>query len=595
MSRNRSIPFLPSRSRKRLKNRRTLLAGSHSGLFWCNDDHDGSDNNVEGEELTGAADSADILITSKRDLEDFARLHINIGAFQEAIVNGDIQVGLEWRNVDPSGGSPAIKVYQAAEPDGGDEYLKNTDQAETWATNQIAGQFRWALGSGIITAGDHSFRFPSWFWEATSYGLSEFSSASFNRYLLFEGVTEGKGQLVLTFWNGSTPLGEGGSVWLDIKNIKKMYQRGKAQPLGIPAPHDSPSGPFTGPTSVVDDPWNWPFEKDSKEEKKAMIFVHGWSMDYNTYLNFSETMFKRLWHQGFKGRFCTFRWDPLVANEGQLYAGEYNRSEHRAFLYGQALKQFAETIKGEGYKVTLIGHSMGNVVCGSALQEGLSVENYLLMEAAVPAGCYDVSGGDGTGGVNGYATFWRADDGHPTPDYHNTENGYRGFFSGISSNANRIVNFHNKEDFALFTGTKFGFFQANWEKNQIDYKPDGSTDAIHGGDWRYAYDASETDQAKKGRLEQLQAINSTLIWALTRNVNDPYEMKAFIARPRSKAVGAVDTLFGNLPANMEDVNLNAAPYNFDGRKGDHGGQFNRRPQELDKLYSKILEIVQPPQ
>ena len=99
-------------------------------------------------------------------------------------------------------------------------------------------------------------------------------------------------------------------------------------------------------------------------------------MTYDAYFSFAETMFKRLWHQGFKGRFCSFRWDPLVAKESRLYAGEYNRSEHRALLYGQALRQFVETIKGEGLDVSLIGHSMGNVVCGSALQMGSRVQNY---------------------------------------------------------------------------------------------------------------------------------------------------------------------------------------------------------------------------
>lgn len=103
---------------------------------------------------------------------------------------------------------------------------------------------------------------------------------------------------------------------------------------------------------------------------------------------------------------CSFRWDPLVVNELQLYAGEYNRSEHRAFLYGEALKHYVESIKNEGFDVTLVGHSMGNVVCGSALQQGLSVRNYLLMEAAIPAGCYDTGGDSGTGGVNGYDRFW---------------------------------------------------------------------------------------------------------------------------------------------------------------------------------------------
>jgi pimeloyl-ACP methyl ester carboxylesterase len=190
-------------------------------------------------------------------------------------------------------------------------------------------------------------------------------------------------------------------------------------------------------------------------------------------------MFKRLWHQGFKGRFCSFRWDPLVAKEAQLYAGEYNRSEHRAQLYGEALRQFVQTVKNDVLDVSLVGHSMGNVVCGSALRQGLIVKNYLLMEAAFPAGCYDESGGDGAVGVNGYDRFWNAELNRPTPDYHDSDMGYRGFLKAMHSNTGRLVNFHNRLDYALATGIKFFWFEANWEKNQVDYKPDGSGTAIH--------------------------------------------------------------------------------------------------------------------
>ncbi len=32
---------------------------------------------------------------------------------------------------------------------------------------------------------------------------------------------------------------------------------------------------------------------------------------------------------------------------------------------------------------------MGNIVAGSALRDGLQVDNYALLNAAVPAACYD--------------------------------------------------------------------------------------------------------------------------------------------------------------------------------------------------------------
>ena len=450
--------------------------------FWINDDNDGSpasEGDVIGPIFT---DYQDGFMLSARDLEDFARLHLFFGAFEKELTAGTFRIGLKFKTVE---GTPRIRVYKSTDTGGSDSYLKD-DQA---AFAQISDPDAATLGE---VADGSPLLLPVNFWS---------NSPGATKCLLFEAGGEGKGELIMTInKSAGVQIGEVPGVWLDLKNIKKMYQRGTAQPDGIPAPHSSPTGPFAGPTYVLSDPL---FENDSAEEKKAVVFVHGWSMTYDAYRNSSETMFKRLWHQGFKGRFCSFRWDPLVGSEARLYAGEYNRSEHRAFLYGQALRQFVESIKEGIPAISLLGHSMGNIVCGSALQQGLTVQNYLLLEGAVPAGCYDESGGDGAGGVNGYDRFWEEEEDRPTPDYHAVNKGYRGFLTSISSNA-QLVNFHNRLDFALATGTKFFFFEANWEKNQVDYKPDGSPNAIHAGDWSYFYNANETDLSKKGRLENVQ-------------------------------------------------------------------------------------------
>jgi pimeloyl-ACP methyl ester carboxylesterase len=310
--------------------------------------------------------------------------------------------------------------------------------------------------------------------------------------------------------------------------------------------------------SWVEDSKEQPFptEKPKDENDNAVIFVHGWSMDYPNYISFSETMFKRLWQMGFKGRFCTLRWDPLmVAQLGVIKVsnGEYNRSEHRAWLYGESLKEFVEAIKSKGFKVSIIGHSMGNVVCGSALQKGLSVENYLLMEAAIPAGCFDASGG-----INSYGRFITAEASEPTPDYHYAPNGeetkgYRGFLSSIYSNVvARVVNYHNSDDYALATGHYVGF-EANWERNEIDCKPDGNLLT----DWHYCYNPRHADVNKRATQE------FTLFAG--RFVTDSFEMKSFVARPHSKAAGAVDGVGSNPnPSGMEGVNLRTA-YHFDTR------------------------------
>jgi hypothetical protein len=111
---------------------------------------------------------------------------------------------------------------------------------------------------------------------------------------------------------------------------------------------------------------------------------------------------------------------------------------------------------------------------------------------------------------------------YPTPDYDRnpTTNeltlGYRGYLPLVSAN---LVNFYNEDDWALATGTTeivpgLPHIETNWEKNQIDYKPDGGiAGPIHAGTWRYFYDSSVPPTLP---LQQRASVDSTV----TRYVTD---------------------------------------------------------------------------
>jgi hypothetical protein len=159
------------------------------------------------------------------------------------------------------------------------------------------------------------------------------------------------------------------------------------------------------------------------------------------------------------------------------------------------------------------------------------------MEAAVPAGCYDTSGGNGADGVNGYDRFWIAEADEPTPDFHQVSGGeltkgYRGFLDGIGNNvAGDVVNFHNRDDAALATGRIFyGALDGNWETNQEDYKPDGHFFPLT--DWHYHYYPERPALNERATQE--------FTFFVGRFITDSFEMKSFVARSRSKAVGAVE-------------------------------------------------------
>ncbi|MGA7213268.1 MAG: hypothetical protein WBX20_03590 [Terrimicrobiaceae bacterium] len=237
------------------------------------------------------------------------RLHLYIGGgLQDAIADGTFSVGLECRNT--NGTNLAINVYQAAEADGGDNYLRTS----LGGINQSTGAAATALGT--VSSGA-SFRLPSSFWEADPIlGKPTSSAENPNRYLIFEGVTEGKGQLVITFWKGTEKIGEGGGVWLDLMNIKKMYVRAKGTPeTNIDAPWDDYPSLDTG---FVSDLNGYEFVKPQDEQKKVLIYVHGihapfagQNASYLGNVNVAETVYKRLWHAGYKGRFALYKWPAL--------------------------------------------------------------------------------------------------------------------------------------------------------------------------------------------------------------------------------------------------------------------------------------------
>lgn len=540
--------------------------------FWCNDDFDSGDADSPD---AASSNTGDLKVNCKRDLEDYARLHINIGGLQDAIVNGDIQVGLEWRNTT---GSPSIKICRAVEPDGGNEYIQGgADGNENWADSQILLQNASLLGP---IGSDGGFKFPASFWQSGSYGLPALSADHPNRYLLFDGITEGKGELVLTFWKGTTKIGEGGGVWLDIKNIKKMYERYKASPEGIATPYTNSSGQFNNASTPQNNEMGQTFDKPSDETKDCLVFVHGWNNSFNDSINTAETMFKRLWWQGFKGHFVAFRWETLTQTD-LAPAGEYNRSDSRAFIYGAALKETASTLS-EQYTVSVVAHSMGNIVTGEAMQEGMQIRNYIMMQAAVPASCYDPNA----------ATLARLVDKDaqvPTPDLHDPTLGYRGYLQSISGT---ITRYYNPFDYALATGYTvilgIPAIESNWEANQLSYKPDG---AYGTQGWQYGYNPSNT-LSKRGWLLNDGFHVSPPVFGTTfpdyryRLVNDSFEMKAFIARSRTKAVGAIDSVGSPIGAS---VNLQDR-YGFGSSRPDHSGQFTRRIQQVFGLYKEIHTI-----
>ena len=130
-------------------------------------------------------------------------------------------------------------------------------------------------------------------------------------------------------------------------------------------------------------------------------------------------------------------------------------------------------------------------------------------------------------------------------------------------------NFYNIDDFALFRGSYPIVGAANWEENQIIFKPHNPVNLLR----TKAYSYHPNNQIGERCILDLNSFGPT------RDVVDIHESMSYVARPRSKAIGAEPNAF-----NVFQNSINLKGYGFGSTRSDHSGQFNRNIQELNEFY-----------
>ncbi len=376
----------------------------------------------------------------------------------------------------------------------------------------------------------------------------------------------------MTIWKGDQKIGEGPGVWMELVNVKKMFQRVEATGIADNAPEPSqdasnqPAEPTMG--WVADDngqPHDENAAKSWQETKQYIVFVHGWNMSYDESQNFAETMFKRLWQRGYKGRFASMRW-PTLNDSIPTPIGDvpytYNASEYRAWKCGESLKQFVNNLP-DGYTRNVVAHSMGNVVACSALKKGMSLTNYALLNGAISAGCFDDRAILDQGW--GYTTPFDDDD----PTIRNLS--HRNQLAGVGGN---LVNFFLPADDALLW----------WERNNdtpgglipgsgnrwplLGSKPQRYNLGVTG----YYYDKTKPVGERLGI--NYPAVNG-------RFIATPHECMSYLAQSPMKAVGAEEDTAGSI-----DSSVDMRPYGFD---KVHSAEFEFRLQQTVPFYNRMLE------
>lgn len=517
----------------------------------------------------------DRIIPDTRDLEDFARLWVcGVTTNLVAALPPGSAITLSWGDVgNPNTNNPTIDLFQAADSDGGIGYLTNAATAMDQTNPEVADYVgRLAPGGSIQLNSTDSFGG----WTGTQF--------------IWCGVTNGSGQLTLTITDPNSNVLAQTVAYIKIVDIKQMYERWTVG-------DDLTNPPSTTAVLATDDgfPTGVPaFHYPPPQSTNAtyILYVHGWNMEPWEKDRFAESAFKRLYWQGYQGRFGLFRWptgngfwgvSTIFTNLAEK--DNYNSSEYNAWQSGQGLLNKLNDLNTEyPGQVYMLAHSMGNVVAGEALRlSGTNrvVNTYVASQAAISAHTYD---GD-TNDVPDYSFSY------PPFSYGpGAPNIYGNWFSGNNGGAAaHVISFYNTNDFALQRSV--------WQLNQL-FKPaqavlEGSTY------WDYGYNGSPYDSPpwtgfNKSLLSGMGEVYFDIYGVLTNR----YEVTAYGAPSWTTALGATPGV-GNLTASINltrsqspriwpiDTNPNyqSMPYS---EHFYHSAEFRGDNVEMQGYWSELL-------
>jgi hypothetical protein len=499
-------------------------------VFWVN--HDQDDVETGGETWPIArADAETEIKDSSRDLEDFTRLQIEIDDLDT--YPEDALLELAWRN--EAGGH--VNLFRATDPSCSRSYLLDKEVG--------AAQLEEDVISSVGHIEDFSFRM-----RLVNLGEPDLDGAGF--CFLADVSSPGRDSLVVSILHKGETLASAEPVPMDLRHVKTFYQR-----TTMTWPEDiKPPWEYTTEQPPVPDlqwridPQGHDFQPGWYETDDVVVWIYGWLRSGEGLYEMAttqagETIFKRLWHRGYRGRLIFFHW-PTVK---PAYAYGLLESEYRSYKSAPALLDFIKTIPANK-RVHVTAHSLGCVLLTEALKLGLEAESALLQVGAIPAAAYD---------TRPLLTLPdMADVVTPvTPD----EGGFLGYIESTKTPAYTMYNYADV--------TFFG-----WNIAQKQMKPTSKR-----GGYRYAWD-SKAPPGERARLYY----RTGLFGSDYRIVTDPHEIMAFIAKSKTHALGAETRVQGHI---RRVFDLARTPFNF---HTGHVVGWTRSAHETTAFYALLMDI-----
>lgn len=169
-----------------------------------------------------------------------------------------------------------------------------------------------------------------------------------------------------------------------ISPVEQFYRwiNLRAVPDLDPGRNGSPIGTVIRATSTGVPP-NRP---DSMTSNKHFVFLHGYNVDEDSARGWGAEVFKRMYQLGMRAKFTMATWRGNKSQVGSV-TPDYWQNVTNAFITAPHLKNAVDALPGT--KI-LTAHSLGNMVACSAIKDhGLSVEQYYMLDAAVPLEALD--------------------------------------------------------------------------------------------------------------------------------------------------------------------------------------------------------------
>lgn len=124
-----------------------------------------------------------------------------------------------------------------------------------------------------------------------------------------------------------------------------------------------------------------------------VLFLHGFNVSENEARGWHAEMYKRLYQTGLDMNFYGVTWlgDEAFTETIGLPALHYHRNVYNAFKSARALASAVEQLP-QATQTSVLAHSLGNIVVSEAIcSYGLRPDNYILLNAAIPAEAFDAT------------------------------------------------------------------------------------------------------------------------------------------------------------------------------------------------------------